>query len=92
MNKDNENLVKAIEEEIERVEYHMYEVLGLDREKVEELYRLMDIALEKEMKERFDNLAEVKTDFEKYLPKKEVEINEVWNKRLDGILNRHRNK
>lgn len=60
MNKDQEFLVKAIEEEIERVEYHMYNILGLDRNKVEELYRLFDIELEKAMKRQFDNLAEIK--------------------------------
>lgn len=60
MEKDKELLIKAIEEEIERVEHHMYNVLGMDRNKVEELYRLMDIELEKSLKKQFENFAEIK--------------------------------
>lgn len=60
MEKENEALIKVIEEEIERIEHHMYNVLGLDRNKVEELYRKIDIELEKAMENQFDNFAEVK--------------------------------
>lgn len=60
MKNENEALIKVIEAEIERVEHHMYNVLGMDRKKVEELYRLMDIELEKRLKEQFDNFAEIK--------------------------------
>lgn len=60
MDKDKELLIKAIEEEIERVEHHMYNVLGMDRNKVEELYRLLDIELEKSIKKQFENFAEIK--------------------------------
>ncbi|MEB9469498.1 hypothetical protein P4J10_23175 [Bacillus cereus] len=60
MSKDKELLIKTIEEEIERVEHHMYNILGLDREKVEELYRKIDIELEKNLKTQFDNFAEIK--------------------------------
>jgi predicted solute-binding protein len=60
MDKDNKSLKKAIEEEIERVEHHMYNVLGMDRKKVEELYRRIDVELEKRLKEQFDNFAEIK--------------------------------
>lgn len=57
---DKELLIKAIEEEIELVEHHMYNVLGLDREKVEELYRRIDVEVEKNIKKQFDNFAEIK--------------------------------
>lgn len=60
MDKDKELLIKAIEDEIERVEHHMYNVLGMDRKKVEESYRLMDIELEKALKKQWDNFAEIK--------------------------------
>ncbi|MEC0031084.1 hypothetical protein CON15_19470 [Bacillus cereus] len=60
MSKDKELLIKTIEEEIERVEHHMYNILGLDREKVEELYRKIDIELEKNLKTQFDNFEEIK--------------------------------
>lgn len=57
----NENIefYKALEEEIERVEYHMYNVLRMDRKQVEEINRLVDIELEKRLKHQFDNYAEV---------------------------------
>lgn len=60
MDKDKEMLIKVIEEEIERVEHHMYNVLGLDREEIEELYRRIDIEVEKNIKKQFDNIAEIK--------------------------------
>jgi Mn-dependent DtxR family transcriptional regulator len=53
-------LIKAIEEEIERVEHHLFNVLGMDKKKVEEMYKLIDIELEKRLKEQFDNFAEMK--------------------------------
>ena len=60
MDANKEILIKAIEEEIERVEHHMYNILGLDREEVEELYRRIDIEVEKNIKKQFDNIAEMK--------------------------------
>ena len=42
MGNNKELLVKALGEEIERVEHHMYNVLGMDRGQVEDVYRLVD--------------------------------------------------
>lgn len=60
MDKDTKRIVYFLEKEIERVEYHMYNVLGLDREKVEELYRILEIKLEEKIAEQFENLVEVR--------------------------------
>lgn len=57
-NEINELYKEYLQYEIERIEHHMYNVLKMDKEKVEESYKLLDTLIEKGIKEHFDNLAE----------------------------------